>query len=150
MTGTISMTGFLMFRAGACDLAVSLSDVREVVPAAALTKVPGDQIGVEGFLNLRGTLIPVVSLKSALSVTQPEMQPADFLIIVTDPKQRLFAIRTQGETNLIEDSVITDAADTRDSGILGQIQVGDRIASVINAKEISPHDTMPGGKHAEV
>ena len=46
--------------------ALPLADVEEVVPLALLSTPPGVPVLLGGFLNLRGALVPVVRMESAL------------------------------------------------------------------------------------
>src|SRR3954468_8390826 len=49
--------------------ALSVKQVREVLPRAALTTLPGAPAGVLGVLQLRGTLLPVLDLRQRLGLT---------------------------------------------------------------------------------
>jgi purine-binding chemotaxis protein CheW len=53
---------FLIFRLSGLDCAFPLEAVREIVPMAMLSCPPGMPTGLEGFLDLRGTAIPIVRL----------------------------------------------------------------------------------------
>lgn len=52
----------LIFHMSGLDCAFPLKDVREIVPMATLFSPPGMPSGLEGFLDLRGTAIPIVRL----------------------------------------------------------------------------------------
>jgi len=52
----------LIFHLSGLDCAFPLEAVREVVPMALLSSPPGMPSGLEGFLDLRGTAIPIVRL----------------------------------------------------------------------------------------
>jgi purine-binding chemotaxis protein CheW len=54
----------LTFRVDRFSCAFRAGFVREIVAIAATTKVPGQPSILEGFLNLRGTTLPVVRLAS--------------------------------------------------------------------------------------
>jgi purine-binding chemotaxis protein CheW len=59
-----SMTGqnLLIFRSSGMDCAFPLEEVREIVPMATLSAPPGLPSGLAGFLDLRGTAIPIIRL----------------------------------------------------------------------------------------
>ena len=52
----------LIFHLSGLDRAFPLEAVREIVPMAMLFSPPGMPSGLEGFLDLRGTAIPIVRL----------------------------------------------------------------------------------------
>ncbi|MDP1708516.1 MAG: chemotaxis protein CheW [Gammaproteobacteria bacterium] len=55
------------FRLGEMDLVAPLSEVHEMMPYPVLTVVPGAKPWVKGIANVRGNLLPVVSLAGYLA-----------------------------------------------------------------------------------
>jgi purine-binding chemotaxis protein CheW len=64
---------FLIFHSSGLDCAFPLEAVREIVPMATLSAPPGLPSGLAGFLDLRGTAIPIVRLDRLFDL--PEQQP---------------------------------------------------------------------------
>ncbi len=63
----------LVFHSSGLDCAFPLHAVREIVPMARLSSPPGLPSGLLGFLNLRGTAIPIVRLDRLFDL--PEQKP---------------------------------------------------------------------------
>ncbi len=63
----------LIFHSSGLDCAFPLEAVREIVPMARLSSPPGLPSGLAGFLDLRGTAIPIVRMDKLFGL--PE-QPA--------------------------------------------------------------------------
>jgi purine-binding chemotaxis protein CheW len=63
----------LVFHSSGLNCAFPLQAVREIVPMASLSSPPGLPSGLEGFLDLRGTAIPIVRLDRLFHL--PEQQP---------------------------------------------------------------------------
>jgi purine-binding chemotaxis protein CheW len=63
----------LIFHSSGLDCAFPLEAVREIVPMARLSSPPGLPSGLLGFLDLRGTAIPIVRLDRLFGL--PEQQP---------------------------------------------------------------------------
>jgi purine-binding chemotaxis protein CheW len=63
----------LIFRTSGLDCAFPLKTVREIVPMARLSVPPGLPSGLAGFLNLRGTAVPIVRLDRLFDL--PEQLP---------------------------------------------------------------------------
>ena len=60
----------LIFHLSGLDCAFPLKEVREIVPMAMLFSPPGMPSGLEGFLNLRGTAIPIVRLDRLFDLSE--------------------------------------------------------------------------------
>jgi purine-binding chemotaxis protein CheW len=63
----------LIFHTSGMDCAFPLEAVQEIVPMATLSSPPGLPSGLAGFLDLRGTAIPIVRLDRLFDL--PEQQP---------------------------------------------------------------------------
>src|SRR5580658_1793689 len=63
----------LIFNSSGLDCAFPLESVREIVPMAQLSTPPGLPSGLAGFLDLRGTAVPIVRLDRLFNL--PEQQP---------------------------------------------------------------------------
>jgi purine-binding chemotaxis protein CheW len=63
----------LIFHSSGMDCAFPLEAVREIVPMAKLSTPPGLPSGLAGFLDLRGTAIPIVRLDRLFDL--PEQHP---------------------------------------------------------------------------
>lgn len=51
--------------------------------AVAITRLPGAPVLVEGVVDVRGELIPVVDLRQRLGVEEKVVEPSDHLIVAT-------------------------------------------------------------------
>lgn len=63
----------LVFHTSALNCAFPLEAVREIVPMARLSSPPGLPWGLAGFLDLRGTAIPIIRLDRLFDL--PEQKP---------------------------------------------------------------------------
>lgn len=75
---------------------VDISDVREIIRMQNITKVPGATSYVEGIINLRGKVLPVLDLRKRLGLKVAE-QTEESRIVVIDI--------TDGEAGVIVDAV---------------------------------------------
>lgn len=65
--GSQERAAFVDFRAGGQRYHVPLASVREIVPAAAIARLPGAAPGLLGVTNVRGALLPVFTIQTAAS-----------------------------------------------------------------------------------
>lgn len=125
---------FTFFTLNAAVFALDVRRVREVIRVAALSPAVGsDQL--EGLLNLRGDVIPVVDIRHLLSLSPQPVQVTDFLIIL-EVDQRRFALRTEGTARL--EAVSESAVQMSDATafISGTIQIEEQIASLLDPKKL--------------
>jgi purine-binding chemotaxis protein CheW len=57
-------------------------DVEEILPALTVTAMPGAPAGVEGVINLRGRLVPVLDLRQVLRLPSRPITHTDHLIVL--------------------------------------------------------------------
>jgi purine-binding chemotaxis protein CheW len=72
----------LVFMVGGSRCAVPLAHVHEVARAVAITPLPTAPPIVEGVINVRGTVVPVVDLRSRLDLPPEPLRPEQRLIVV--------------------------------------------------------------------
>lgn len=71
---------------------LALTSVREVVRAVALTKLPGAPAIVEGVIDVRGRVVPVLDIRARFGLAPKELHPDQHLILAS-ASDRLIAIR---------------------------------------------------------
>jgi len=57
------------------------SGIREVLPAATLAQLPNMPPTIEGVLDLRGTVVPIISMRTALGLERRSLRSTDHLVI---------------------------------------------------------------------
>jgi purine-binding chemotaxis protein CheW len=72
---------FVAFRVGTAELAVEVFAVQEILRRQPVVEVPQAPAFVDGVLELRGALIPVVDLRRRLGVKSPREDAATRVII---------------------------------------------------------------------
>lgn len=71
----------VVFRLGGEEYGVEIGQVREIIRRRAITPMPGQPKYVEGVINVRGTIIPVVNLRKRFELQGYE-SPSPHTIIV--------------------------------------------------------------------
>jgi purine-binding chemotaxis protein CheW len=80
--------------------AVRARNVIEVVRAATLSPLPRAPSAVEGLLNFRGRVVPVVDIRSLFGVRPRAMEHTDHLIVVQS-REREVVLRVDRATELV-------------------------------------------------
>lgn len=108
----------VVFQLGSESYGVDISQVREIVSRQKITRVPRTPYYIEGVMNLRGRVIPVVDLKKRLGLPQGE-----------DPGTKIAVAEVEGITvGMVVDGVsevlrISDAAVDTPSQVMAGIDV---------------------------
>jgi purine-binding chemotaxis protein CheW len=98
----------LLFWLGSNLYAISTSPVREVLPIAALTAAPGQPPIIRGFLNVRGSAVPVIRLRRLFGFDERDPRRYTPLILV-DSGSAMLAL----EVDALEEVVEHDEAATQ-------------------------------------
>lgn len=75
--------GAILLRLGSSRYAVSMSDVAEVAPLPALTRVPGVPDWLPGVANWRGRMLPVLDLRPLLATPVVPLASSARLLVLT-------------------------------------------------------------------
>src|SRR5262249_2567798 len=76
------------------------TEVRELVRAVAIVPLPMAPPGVEGVVNLRGRVVPVIDLRARLGLASRPVAPSDHMIVVS-LGERLAALRVDRALDLV-------------------------------------------------
>ena len=90
----------VVFEVGGQQYGLPASDVRELQRAATLTPLPQAPAIVEGVVNLRGTVVPVLDIRSRFRLPPKPMEPTDHFVVAR-AGERLVALRVDRATDLI-------------------------------------------------
>lgn len=73
---------FVVFLVGEEEFGVNIKQTREIISAAELTYIPDAPDFVEGVIDLRGEIVPVINLSKRLSLESKENNNEQKIIIV--------------------------------------------------------------------
>jgi len=88
------------FRLGTEEFGVDIMSVQEIIRIPPITRVPKAPIYVEGVINLRGNVIPVISLRTRFGMTRVEETDLS-RIIVLQVQTKVFGIRVDAVTEVL-------------------------------------------------
>ncbi len=87
-----SIPEILIFELAEQRCAFALCEVRELLRAVTITPLPHAPDIVEGIVNVRGTVVPVLDLRARLRLPPKPVEPTDCLILA-HVGERVVAIR---------------------------------------------------------
>ncbi len=136
---------FVIFRLGDEKYAVDILNVGGISEFREVTKVPNAPAFVDGIINLRGDIIPVVNLKKRFNIADKQAD-SDTRIIINNIKGKDigFVVDEASQVIKIDDADIEDAPDIIKGAdrqyISGIGKVDDQIVILLNLEKILNED----------
>lgn len=130
----------VIFRLAREEYGLSINQVKEINRLTTITKLPQAPSFVEGIINLRGTVIPVIDLRKRFSLPQ-EAYGEDSRIIIVETKGQTVGIIVDAVTEVLrlseEDITPPPPAFILDARyIRGVGKVGERLIILLDIDEI--------------
>jgi len=123
------------------DYGVDITFVREIIRMQNITKVPQAPPYVEGIINLRGSVIPVIDLRSRFGL-EPREESADTRIVVVDVNDTTVGLVVDGVTEVttIPESAIEPvsnlAAASLSADLRGIVNLPEKLIILINLSSL--------------
>lgn len=139
----MARTEILLCEVAARRFGLPCSAIRELLPAVAITPLPGAPAFVDGVINVRGSLIPVYDLAARFGLPSRPIVHTDHLVVLS-ASERVLAVRTERVTDLVEvdvSPVDTPDRDPAAGALLGVGAVADELVLVPDPRKLgSEHD----------
>lgn len=130
----------VVFKLGGEEYGIEINEVREIIRKREITPVPRQPDYVEGVINVRGTIIPVINLKKRFGLPDdPSTQPHT---IIVESGEGLVGILVDSVSEVIrvpKDRIhhppsVSMEADNR--YLRGICRVGDRLLIYLDVKKV--------------
>jgi purine-binding chemotaxis protein CheW len=148
----------VVFHLGEEAYAVDITMVREIIQLQPITRVPGTPPSVEGVINLRGSIIPIVDLRKRFQLNKIE-HDKDTRIVVVNCKGQDVGVIVDSVAQVLRipvDSI--EASSSVFSGehlehLMGIVKLSDRLVilldmdRVLSRQEIAAINSLEGVKN---
>src|SRR5882762_10326868 len=127
----------VILRVQSGDYAVPIYRVQEIVRVPEITRVPHAQAGVEGVINLRGRVLPVVDLAARLALGTTE-RARSARVVVVDGGSESIGLLVDGVSEVLRvgaADVEPPSASTTGHGptaVLGVAKLGERLVLLLD------------------
>ncbi|MDQ2664620.1 MAG: chemotaxis protein CheW [Gemmatimonadota bacterium] len=101
MTPVSASTSLLLTRLNDTRIGFSAKAVREILRSVAIAPLSGAPDVIEGAINLRGTIIPVVDVRRRLGLAASANAPDQFLVLL-EISDRVIAVRVDDVDDVVE------------------------------------------------
>lgn len=136
------MTQQVLFKINEDDFGMDIMMVKEIIRMQALTAMPNASKNVLGVTNIRGQVIPIISLKKVMDIEERDNDDDQTRIIVVVSEEKTYGFKVDEVTEIIkiEDESIEEAGkmnETEENNyILGIAKLEDRLVKLIDLRKI--------------
>ncbi|NLW40319.1 MAG: chemotaxis protein CheW [Tissierellia bacterium] len=103
---------YVIFNLNSEEFGIDIMNVKEIIPYQESVNVPNTPEFVEGIINYRGKVIPIINLKKRLNLSGSEITKDTRIIVITfDDKDVGFVVDEASQTMVIEDEQIDPTPD---------------------------------------
>jgi purine-binding chemotaxis protein CheW len=125
----------LVFELSNRRFALPVEQVREVLPRAALTPLPGAPIELAGMLRLRGSLLPVVSLDLRLGLPPARPRISHRIVVAAAGHYRVGFLVDEVHGLLDSSAVVGQDADAGPERLMvGLVNTPEHLVTVLDAE----------------
>lgn len=146
-TSSLEKLQFGTFTLGSQLFGVHILQMREIIRPIEVTKVPKATDIIEGVINLRGEVIPIVSLRARFGMP-PKSFDKETRIINIDIENIVvgFIVDTIGHVHTLDQSTIEQppavVASVDSEYISGIAKLTDRLLILLNVEKLVPIETL--------
>lgn len=97
----------LLFEVGGQRYALPTADVRELVRAVAITPLPGAPPVIEGVVNVRGQVMPVLDVRARFALPPKPLDPSDIFVVASaGPRGVILRVDRASQLTLVDDAAM--------------------------------------------
>ncbi|MCI6498598.1 chemotaxis protein CheW [Lachnospiraceae bacterium HCP1S3_C3] len=133
---------FIVVELGAEYYGIDISNVDNIVKMQSITRVPKSQEYFNGVINLRGEIVPVMSLRRKFNLDDDEFTDKTRIIILKPEQQEPIGVivdMVKEVVTLTEDNIEKISVDTKDDKakyLNGVGKNGDILISILNIANV--------------
>ncbi|WP_054259065.1 chemotaxis protein CheW [Propionispora sp. 2/2-37] len=130
----MAMEQLVAFRLGREEYAISISQVKEIVRYSGATKLPNTPAHMEGIINLRSNVIPVVNLAKRFDLPVEEVKAKQVVILETAGLEVGVIVDEVTEVLMIEEENMEPAPmmEQQEAFFRGIGKLGDRLMLILD------------------
>ncbi|VEF48648.1 CheW protein [Bacillus freudenreichii] len=135
----VSQEQYVAIGIGTEKYAIRIHDIEEIIRMQDITKIPNVQAHIKGVINLRGRIIPVVSLRHRFGLNENEYTK-DTRIVVVKYADEMIGIVVDSVSQVTMFSEIQQPpetlGDSKGSFFSGIGKVDDELVSILNLDKV--------------
>jgi purine-binding chemotaxis protein CheW len=130
----------LVFEVAGRRFGLAAAEVRELLRAVSIVPLPLSGSAIEGVVNLRGRVVPVLDLRARLGLPARAVVPSDQMI-VAQSEGRLVALRVDRALDLVRLEAGAAAAGETEWGRVARL--ADGLAPLLDLRNVLAGEKLP-------
>lgn len=129
---------FVVFRLATEEYAVPISEVKEIIRYNSATKLPNTSNFIEGIINLRGKILPVINLAQKFAMKTEEKIDRQALVVEMAKQEIGILVDSVTEVINLDDAAIEAVNEIMQSNKTVQSvgKIADRLLIILNLQEL--------------
>lgn len=154
--GVVREGQYLTFYLGGKAFGVDILKVQEIRGWEPVRELPDSPPYLKGVLDLRGTIVPIVDLRSRFGDAEPVYEPTTVVIIVSvenaDQGRQLIGMVVDGVSDVLDTARVEvkdpppSAAGVGSQYLIGMVSLKDEMVVLVNVDAILA-EQVPGGAY---
>jgi purine-binding chemotaxis protein CheW len=138
---------FLTFTLGAEEYGIEILKVQEIKGYSAFTPIPNAPAYIKGVMNLRGTVVPVVDLRTKFAMSEAEYNQFTVVIVVT-VGSRVFGLVVDAVSDVLNipheaiEATPHLGSDVDTSFMTGMAKSNDKLIALLNIDKLIGEDVI--------
>ncbi len=134
----MSSEQLVVFQLGSEEYAVAIAQVKEIIRYGGATRLPNTPEHMEGIINLRGKVIPVVDLAKRFGLARTRTNDAQALIVDAAGREVGMVVDEVSEVLRLEDTAIEQAQTVSHAAefLRGIGKVGERLLIILDLDKL--------------
>ena len=138
---------YVVFKLGCEEYGIDIMNVKEIAPYEEVISLPNTPSYIEGVMNYRGNVIPIINLKKRMNIGKFEItKDTRTIVIVVEDKEIGFIVDEASQTIRVDDNQIDNAPFIKDIDKRYIIGIGkldeERMLVLIDLKSILSNDEI--------
>lgn len=138
---------FLTFTLGAEEYGIEILKVQEIKGYSAFTPIPNAPAYIKGVMNLRGTVVPVVDLRTKFAMNEAEYNQFTVVIVVT-VGSRVFGLVVDAVSDVLNipheaiEATPRLGAEVDTSFMKGMAKANDKLIALLDIDQLLGEDVI--------
>lgn len=130
---------YVQFRIDEDCFAIHISDIHEIIKPQEISKIPDTKPHIKGVINLRGQIIPVISLRILFGLTDEPFTKSSRIIVTQDNNEKIGLIVDRVDKVTIFDDIQPPPdriGAIHEANFTGVGVLGDNIVGILNLDQV--------------
>jgi len=134
----------VVFRVGKEEYGLDIQEVKEIIKMQEITEIPNAPEFIEGVINLRGQITPVMDMRKKLKASKREMNKDTRIVIVETDNSNIGIIvdSVTGVIHIPEREISPPPVGSENEFVKGVGKINNKLLILIDINKMMPNEKM--------